>query len=67
MTTLKSGQRVEVRKIIWANGPGLDPTKAWVKGYTFEKAAKGVAVVKTVGGVFDGCLINYALEDVRAA
>ena len=66
METLKLGGKVQVNVIICANGPGLAPTKRWVGGYTLEGIVNDVAVVKRESGLFAGCLVNYALEDVRA-
>lgn len=66
MATLKLGDKVQVNMIICANGPGLKPTKRWVGGYTLEGIVDGVAVVKSESGLYAGCLVNYALEDVRA-
>jgi hypothetical protein len=67
MATLKLGQRVQVNKIMWSNGPLEDPTKIWMGGYTLEGIIDGLAVVKALSGLFAGCLINYDVSDVRAA
>jgi hypothetical protein len=67
MTKLVIGEPVEVNKIIASNAWPLPPTKVWTSGYTLEGIIDDTAVVKQVGsGLFEGCLINYALEDVRA-
>jgi len=66
MATPKLGQQVKVHKIMWSNGPGLDPTKVWMSGYTLEGIIDGVAVVKAETGLYAGCLVNYDLDDVEA-
>ena len=66
MATPKLGSKVQVNKILWANGPGLDPTKRWMSGYTLEGIIDGLAVVKVKEGLFANCLVNYDLADVRA-
>lgn len=65
MATPNLGQKVQVRKIMWANGPELSPTKRWAGGYTLEGIIDGLAVVKAESGLYAGCLINYDLNDVR--
>lgn len=66
MATPKLGQQVQVNKIMWSNGHGLGPTKAWMSGYTLEGIIDGLAVVKSSTGLFAGCLVNYDMSDVRA-
>lgn len=63
--SIKLGQRVQINKIIWSNGPGLEPTKCWSGGYTLEGIVDGLAVVKAETGLFAGCLVNYDISDVR--
>ena len=67
MATPKLGSKVQVNKILWANGPGMKPTKHWVSGYTLEGIVDGLAVVKAETGLFAGCLVNYDMGDVRVA
>ena len=66
MSNLVIGEPVEVNKIIASNAWPEPPTKVWTKGYILEGIIDDTAVVKQVGtSLFGGCLINYALEDVR--
>jgi hypothetical protein len=65
-TNLKLGQRVQVNKIMWSNGPLTDPTKVWVGGHTLEGIVDNLFVLKIETGLFAGCLVNYDASDVRA-
>ena len=62
---MKLGDKVQVHKIVMAQGAGLDPMTRWEGGYTLEGVIDGVAVVKVGSGLYAGCLVNYALSDVR--
>lgn len=66
--TLKLGMKVQVHEIILSNGVEEPPTYRWNSAYTLEGIIDGVAVVKHLGkGLYEGCLVNYALSDVRPA
>jgi len=66
MLNLTPGQPVEVHCMLLSNGAFLAPTKVWASGYVFEGFNGELVVVRQVKkGLFNNCLINYALEDVR--
>ena len=60
------GQPVEVNVILFSNEWPKPPTKVWSAGYVLESFRGDLAVVRQVKeGLFQGCLINYNLTDVR--
>lgn len=65
---MKHGDPVEVRQVWAAGGPMRPPLRHWFKGYLFERQEKrGTVLVRVVGGTFDGIVVRYPREDVRAA
>lgn len=61
---IQLGAKVEVHVVLAATGEA-NPPKEWVKGYTLQGIIDRVGVVRHEGGVFDGCLMNYNMEDIR--
>jgi len=66
MARLTLGEPVEVHLILASGGVLEAPIKSWSAGYVLQGIIDNLAVVKQVKpGVFEGCLTNYDLEDVR--
>jgi hypothetical protein len=63
------GQPVAVNVVLCSNAWPEPPTKVWTAGFVLESfRGERVAVVKQVkSGLFEGCLFNFLLEDVRDA
>ncbi len=61
MTTINSGDPVEVKKV-WARGEGL-----WFRDYVFIRYDGADALVQPTRGLFKGCVARYPAEEVRAS
>jgi hypothetical protein len=61
---IQLGERVEVHVVLMATGYA-NPPKDWVNGYILQGIIDGVGIVRHEGGVFDGCLVNYDMGDIR--
>lgn len=71
--TLVCGQPVQV-EMVWAGGPpGWPPLRNWFSGYEFYKYDEGDtnrrggthALVFHRRGTFSGCLVRYAVSEIR--
>ncbi len=72
MQKFKEGTPVKVYTILASNGACYKPTYVWSDGYIFVREMLGprkdkTAIVRKVGGIFDGMEFRYSMNEIKAA